>query len=214
MGYSQVAGMRCLASSEPEITGDTDLTAVFHWCVPRMQFLKPDLTVQMAQTFQQLQKQIEDLKAQAEKLRQGEVQEVIQNIRTAIETYGLSEQDLFGSSGRSPAKKQAGGQRRGTGAKYSDGKGNTWVGRGKRPRWLQEALAVGSKLEDFLAKPEEEAAPPAAPVTRQRGKGSSKRSRKAKYRDDAGNVWSGRGPRPRWLKDALAGGKALEDLRS
>ena len=92
--------------------------------------------------------------------------------------------------------------------------GNTWVGMGKRPRWLQEALAAGSKLEDFLAKPEGEAAPPAAPATKQRGKASSKRSRKTKYRDDAGNVWSGRGPRPRWLKDALAGGKALEDLRS
>src|SRR4051812_25982287 len=128
----------------------------------------------MAQTFQQLQKQIEDLKAEAEKLRQSEVKGVITNIRTAIEAYGLSEQDLFGSSGRGPAKKRAGGQRRPTGGKYSDGKGNSWVGRGKRPRWLQEALAAGSKLEDFLANPDGQAASPAAPATKQRGKASSK----------------------------------------
>lgn len=33
-----------------------------------------------------------------------------------------------------------------------------------------------------------------------------------KYADDAGNTWSGRGPRPRWVKDALASGKSLNDL--
>ena len=34
----------------------------------------------------------------------------------------------------------------------------------------------------------------------------------AKFRDEAGNVWVGRGPRPQWLRDALAGGKKLEDF--
>ncbi|MEY4564072.1 MAG: hypothetical protein RLZZ618_3349 [Pseudomonadota bacterium] len=34
----------------------------------------------------------------------------------------------------------------------------------------------------------------------------------AKFRDDAGNVWGGRGPRPRWLRDALAAGKSLSDF--
>ena len=35
---------------------------------------------------------------------------------------------------------------------------------------------------------------------------------KVKYRDDAGHAWSGKGPRPGWLKAALASGKTLEDL--
>jgi len=35
---------------------------------------------------------------------------------------------------------------------------------------------------------------------------------KVKYRDDAGHAWSGKGPRPGWLKAALAGGKTLADL--
>lgn len=35
----------------------------------------------------------------------------------------------------------------------------------------------------------------------------------AKYRDDAGNSWSGRGLQPKWLKAALEGsGKKIEDF--
>ena len=34
----------------------------------------------------------------------------------------------------------------------------------------------------------------------------------AKFRDDAGHVWGGRGPRPKWLRDALAAGRKLEDF--
>ncbi|WPG41612.1 H-NS histone family protein [Variovorax sp. EBFNA2] len=33
-----------------------------------------------------------------------------------------------------------------------------------------------------------------------------------KFRDDQGNVWSGRGPRPAWFKAALEAGKAADDL--
>ena len=34
----------------------------------------------------------------------------------------------------------------------------------------------------------------------------------AKYTDGAGRTWSGVGKRPNWFKDALAAGKAAEDL--
>ena len=34
----------------------------------------------------------------------------------------------------------------------------------------------------------------------------------AKYRDEAGNTWSGRGLQPRWLKAAIQGGKKIEDF--
>ena len=33
-----------------------------------------------------------------------------------------------------------------------------------------------------------------------------------KYRDEAGNTWGGRGPRPAWLRNALAAGKQLSDF--
>lgn len=34
----------------------------------------------------------------------------------------------------------------------------------------------------------------------------------AKFKDDAGNSWSGRGSQPRWLKAAIAAGKKIEDF--
>jgi DNA-binding protein H-NS len=33
-----------------------------------------------------------------------------------------------------------------------------------------------------------------------------------KFRDEAGNTWGGRGPRPAWLRNALAAGKQLSDF--
>ena len=37
---------------------------------------------------------------------------------------------------------------------------------------------------------------------------------RAMYRDEQGNTWSGRGRRPGWLKEALASGKTLDDLKA
>ena len=39
------------------------------------------------------------------------------------------------------------------------------------------------------------------------GSGASPR-----FRDESGNTWVGRGPRPQWLRDALASGKQLQDF--
>lgn len=36
--------------------------------------------------------------------------------------------------------------------------------------------------------------------------------RPVKYRDDAGNTWTGIGQRPRWVQKALAAGRALNDF--
>ena len=49
---------------------------------------------------------------------------------------------------------------------------------------------------------------PARKSPRRTGRAGSK----VKYRDEAGNVWGGRGPRPQWLRNALASGKKLEDF--
>ncbi len=35
-----------------------------------------------------------------------------------------------------------------------------------------------------------------------------------KFKDDAGNSWSGFGPKPKWFTEALAGGKTEEELRA
>jgi DNA-binding protein H-NS len=36
--------------------------------------------------------------------------------------------------------------------KYRDASGNTWTGRGIKPRWLSAAIASGKSLDDFLVK--------------------------------------------------------------
>jgi DNA-binding protein H-NS len=36
--------------------------------------------------------------------------------------------------------------------KYRSRSGETWAGRGQRPKWMVEALKKGKKMEDFLIK--------------------------------------------------------------
>jgi len=47
-----------------------------------------------------------------------------------------------------------------------------------------------------------------------RGGGSALRGKKVppKYRSPLGETWAGRGAKPRWLVDAIKGGKKLEDF--
>jgi DNA-binding protein H-NS len=111
-------------------------------------------------------------------------------------------------------------------AKFRDGAGNTWVGRGPRPQWLRDALAGGKKLEDYAvgssdAKPNGAAAPAAKTVGAKKAAAkkaaakkapAKKKASKAKFSDGAGNSWSGFGPKPGWLKNAIAAGKKLEDF--
>lgn len=52
----------------------------------------------------------------------------------------------------------------------------------------------------------------AAGPGRKKTAGDGTRKAAIKYRDPAGNTWSGRGLQPRWLKDALATGKTLADF--
>lgn len=101
------------------------------------------------QSYAQIQSQIAELAAQAEKLKAEEIAGVVARIKQDIATYGLSAQDLFGrKSFGIKGKARAAGPA--SGAKYADGKGGVYGGRGPHPRWLREALAAGRKLEDFL----------------------------------------------------------------
>ncbi len=48
--------------------------------------------------------------------------------------------------------------------------------------------------------------------TGRRGKAAAA-SQEARYRDENGNAWVGRGKRPQWLRDALAAGRTLDEFR-
>ena len=112
-------------------------------------------------TYESIRKQIDKLEREAETLKKKEMSGVIQRIREAIAHYGITPQELFGgkrsargtSAERSkpgrPAKAATKSRRGPVAPKYRDEHGNTWAGRGNRPRWLTEAIKSGKKLEDF-----------------------------------------------------------------
>ena len=71
----------------------------------------------------------------------------------------------------------------------------------------KELTRKSTELQSQLARLGGEIAPG-------RGRGSSLKGKKVppKYRDSAGNVWAGRGAKPRWLVAAIKEGKKLEDF--
>lgn len=101
----------------------------------------------MSKTYSEVLQQIESLKAQAEKVRREEVDAVVAAIREQIAQYGLTAADLGLVAARPRSRK-----RKIVVAKYRDEAGNTWVGRGKRPQWVRDALAAGKTLQDLELK--------------------------------------------------------------
>jgi len=113
----------------------------------------------MSRTYSQIVKQIEALKAEAERLRKGEIDGVIKRIREAIAFYGLSASDLGLGGGAAATTKKTRARKAGPKkakdaapavVKLRNETGGTWGGRGKRPQWLRDALAAGKTLNDFL----------------------------------------------------------------
>ena len=116
----------------------------------------------MKRSYTQVVKQIEVLKAEAEKLRRQEMDGVIGRIREAISFYNLTAADLGlgGKAAKAPMAAAKPGRRKAKAktasapavVKYRDEQGRGWVGRGKRPQWLRDALAGGKSLQDFAVK--------------------------------------------------------------
>ena len=118
----------------------------------------------MTKTYAQIVKQIEILKQEADKARRKEVAGVVERIRTAINAYNLTADDLgFGANKvkaisvpAAPVKRR--GRKPGKAAKpmivvkFRNETGGTWGGRGKRPQWLRDAINSGKSLSDFAVK--------------------------------------------------------------
>ena len=111
----------------------------------------------MTKTYVQIQKQIESLQREADKLKREEINDVIAKIKEAITVYELTAADLgfeakgaarTGTRGRPAAKGRARAKSAGT-VKFRDESGNVWGGRGPRPQWLRDALGAGKQLSDF-----------------------------------------------------------------
>lgn len=98
-------------------------------------------------TYIELMEKAQQLMAEAEQVRQKEIDAVIADIRQKMETYGLTAQDIGGTA--APRKRSADAKTKAA-VKYRGPNGETWSGgRGRKPRWVQEALKAGKKIEDF-----------------------------------------------------------------
>ena len=114
----------------------------------------------MNKSYSEILQQIESLRVEAETARLKEIEGVVSRIKEAIAVYGLTAADLGLADAQKPAaaskpakdtRKRAGTSHQ-TGTRpvrYRDEAGNTWGGRGPRPRWLRNALASGKTLEDL-----------------------------------------------------------------
>ncbi len=180
----------------------------------------------MTKTYAQIAREIAALQATASKLYAIEVKSAVAKVNELVAKYGLSAGDLAfaaapggrGANASAPGAKPAVTASAAAGAKYSDGQGRVWGGRGPRPAWLRSAIAAGRSLESFLIAG---AADVVAALTGSTGRPAKKAAAKksaatgvAKYvNPKTGAGWSGRGPRPQWLKDALKKrGSKIEDF--
>lgn len=92
-------------------------------------------------SYQELKAQAEALLAQAEEARQAELQDVLNEVRSKVQEYGLTPEQVFGR--KRAARKQVAIASE---VKYQDPKtGKTWSGRGREPSWIK-----GKKRERFL----------------------------------------------------------------
>jgi len=76
-------------------------------------------------------------------------------------------------------------------------------------------LAAGTRPAATAPKAAAAAGDAATPIKRRRRRGAAKVAKApavVKFRNDSGGTWGGRGKRPQWLRDALAGGKQLSDF--
>lgn len=99
------------------------------------------------------EEQIAQLRKQAEELRNHERAGVIEELRKKIAEYGLSAADLKLGTRAAGKQRSASAPATKAEAKYRSPNGETWSGgRGRKPRWITEALAAGKPLTDFEIK--------------------------------------------------------------
>ena len=86
-----------------------------------------------------------DIQRELQRREKQDRDEAYQKIRAIAEEAGIPLQELVSSP------QQRGRGRSKVAAKYRDPENpeNTWAGRGRKPRWLENALSKGRKMEDF-----------------------------------------------------------------
>lgn len=96
----------------------------------------------------QLNELIAKAQSRQNELRKDKVSSLREEINAMIKAEGFTFDDVFGA--RAPKSRRTGTT---VAAKYRnpDDAEQTWSGRGKRPRWFNDALKAGKKEADLLA---------------------------------------------------------------
>lgn len=151
----------------------------------------------MAKSIEQLNQQIARLQQQVEAAKAKEASGVIKRIREAIEHYGLTPEQLFElDSNRRPGRANA--AQSASSGRRADKANKRGTGR------VQAANGAASGESSSM-----KASEPAKKTARSTTAGVKL---PAKYADENGNTWTGRGSTPRWLAEAIASGKTKEDF--
>lgn len=99
---------------------------------------------------EELLKQKADLDRQIASVQSAGRQQAIDEIRSLMSAHRLTVSDLSVSGNKSRVPKANGGSvRKPVATKYKDGQGNSWTGRGLKPKWLAAALSEGKSIDDF-----------------------------------------------------------------
>lgn len=83
-------------------------------------------------TYKELQDQIAELESKAQEARANELDNAVRQIKTLMQEYGITVEDLDASTKKKGAK-----ARKPSNVQFQDANGNTWSGRGRMPAWLK-----------------------------------------------------------------------------
>lgn len=87
-------------------------------------------------SYKELLKQREDLEKKIQEVRQLEMAEAVSKVRALVEEYGLTASDVFLAARTTRSSGSAGSK---VAPKYKNPQtGETWTGRGKAPKWIQD----------------------------------------------------------------------------
>ena len=101
------------------------------------------------ETLEELLAKHKELSTQIETLQVAERAKTIEQIEQLMADHGLTMEDIGKASTRKAAK-DPGAEKRPVAPKYrNEATGETWSGRGIKPKWLSSAIAGGATLESF-----------------------------------------------------------------
>jgi DNA-binding protein H-NS len=100
-------------------------------------------------TLEELEAQRTVVTKQIEAIRRESREQAILEIRRLLNQHGLSASDVASASTKNSGAAKVGGRK--VAPKYRDPvTGQTWSGRGLKPKWMVEAIAAGRHADSFL----------------------------------------------------------------